>query len=186
MRPISIFTFVLLTMVAAMSTAGEAPPAAPAAAPAQCGNALLDAGETCASCPVDCTVAACRPGKARAVFAVDFTAPEQAAVGSAVLRIGYRSDRLSLPGTGTEKSVRERIASPQHAVMAFNDLDYAVRVVAGRSPSLPMGRLFTIELDRCEGAPAPSPADLSCTVEACAGSTGPVDGCACWISAAAS
>jgi hypothetical protein len=182
MRTISVLTLFAVTIVGAALPAAAGP--TPAGTAAQCGNGLLEAGESCASCAADCAVAKCQPGKTRVQFAVAFNAPEQAAVGTAVLRIAYRSDRLSLPGTGTAKTVQQRIASPQHAVMAFNDLDYALRVVAGRSGALPMGQVFTVEFDRCDGAPTPSPADLSCAVEACAGSTGPVDGCTCSITAA--
>ena len=156
----SIRTLIMLLLLVAVP-AGADPK--PAAAPAQC-----------------------HAGKTRARFAIDFKAPEQAAVGTAVLRINYRGDQLSLPGTGTAKTVQQRIASPQHAVMAFNALDSALRVVAGRSPSLSAGQLFIVEFDQCAGAAAPSAADLSCTVEACAGSTGPVDGCACSIDSARS
>jgi len=180
MRTMSASILFMATIASSMPAFAGATPS-PAA---QCGNALLEPGETCTSCAADCVVAPCEPAKTRARFAVDFNALEQAAVGTAVLRIAYRSDRLSLPGTGTAKTVQQRIASPQHAVMAFNDLDYALRIVAGRSGSLPLGQVFTVDFDRCDEAPTPSPADLSCTVEACAGSTGPVDGCTCSITAA--
>ena len=66
-------------------------------------------------------------------------------------------------------------------MMAFNDLDYAVRIVASHAKASPEGRLVTIEFDRCQGAPAPSVADLSCEIESCAASTGAATGCRCQI-----
>jgi hypothetical protein len=146
-----------------------------------CGNKLIDAGETCAQCSADCTVQPCTPTKSHVVFAVDFTPPATPDITTAVLRIGYRSDRLSLPGSGAEKSVQSRLASPSHSLMAFNDLDYALRIVASHAQAIPEGRLLTIDFDRCEGAPSPTASDLSCEIETCAASTGPSDGCRCQI-----
>jgi hypothetical protein len=164
---------------AARLTAGASP------ATATCGNGLLEEGETCAQCAADCTPQPCRPGKSKVVFSVEFQPPAAPDVSTAVLRIAYRSDRLALPGSGTDKSVQGRIKSPGHNLMAFNDLDYALRVVASGAKAIPAGQILTIEFDRCDGAPAPTAADLSCAVEACAGSTGPQGGCLCTITAAA-
>lgn len=175
-----------LLVLAALLAAPSALAAGEASAPVStgvCGNKLLEPGETCAQCAADCAVQPCQPAQQRAVFAVEFTPPPVPDVSTAVVRIGYRSDRLSLPGTGTEKSVQSRIKSPEHDVMAFNDLDYALRIVAARAKAIPAGQLVTIEFDRCQGAPAPTVADLSCAVEGCAGSTGPESGCQCAISA---
>jgi hypothetical protein len=158
------------------SAAGDVSSAAPS-----CGNKLIDAGETCAQCGADCVVQPCKPSKSRALFAVDFTPPPTPDISTAVLRIGYRSDRLSLPGSGADKSVRSRLTSPTHSLMAFNDLDYALRLVASKAKAIPEGRLVTIEFDRCEGGPAPSVADLSCEIESCAASTGAATGCRCQI-----
>jgi hypothetical protein len=154
-------------------------------APASCGNKLLESGESCAQCAADCVVQPCRPGRERATFNVVFTPPEVPDVSAAAILVGYRSDRLSLPGSGMEKSVQSRLTSPEHSVMAFNDLDYALRIVAGHAKTIPAGTIATIEFDRCDDAPTPTIADLSCTVESCAGSTGPAIGCRCSISAAA-
>jgi hypothetical protein len=184
MRTPSVF-IVLLTCLAAVPAGvlgqGSSPPSS-----ATCGNKLLEPGETCAACPADCTVQACRPGKSHAVFGVDFTPPDAPDVSTVVLWVGYRSDRLSLPGTGMEKSVHSRIKSPPGgSMLVTNDQDYALRAVASGTKAIPAGRLFTIEFDRCEGAPAPTVADLSCAVDACASSSGPAQGCHCTITAAA-
>ena len=129
---------------------------------------------------------ACRPAKSTVSFAVDFTPPKAPDVSTALLRIGYRSDRVSLPGTGGEKSVQRRIKpATDIAMLVPNDLEYALRLVVGRPGGIPVGRLVTIEFDRCEGAPPPTPSDLSCEVETCASSTGAVDTCRCQITAVA-
>jgi len=177
MRQLTVF--LLLTTI----LAGARPSAAADAssATASCGNKLIDAGETCAQCGEDCAVQPCKPAQSHALFAVDFTPPPTPDISTAVLRIGYRSDRLSLPGSGADKSVQRRLTSPTHSVMAFNDLDYAVRIVASQPKAIPEGRLVTIEFDRCQGAPAPSVADLSCEIESCAASTGAASGCRCQI-----
>ena len=165
-------------------TALTAPRSAPAA-DAACGNRLLEPGETCDQCPADCAVQTCHPAKGRAVFAVEFTPPPAPDITTVVLRIGYRTDHISLPGKEAAKSVRDRLKSSDHAVMAVNDLDYALQVVAGRPKALPAGRLMTIEFDRCGGAPPPALTDLSCAVLSCANSSGLATDCSCKIVAVA-
>ena len=174
----------ILLLTAAFLAANDAG-SGQAASSATCGNKLLDADETCAQCPADCTTQPCRAGQQRAKFEVVFTPPETPDVSAASILIGYRSDLLSLPGKGMDTSVKSRLTAPNHDVMAFNDVDFALRIVAGHPKAIPAGVLVTVEFDRCEGAPAPTVADLSCAVESCAGSTGPSDGCRCSITRAA-
>jgi hypothetical protein len=171
----------LFAAILCHSRPGAAGEAGSGSAAGTCGNKLIDAGETCAQCSADCAVQPCKPTKSHVVFAVDFTPPATPDITTAVLRVGYRSDRLSLPGTGAEKSVQSRLTSPSHSLMAFNDMDYALRIVASHAKAIPEGRLVTVEFDRCEGAPAPTASDLSCEIETCAASTGPSAGCRCQI-----
>jgi len=168
-------------IVSVLSVAGAS--AAPAAT---CGDKLLEAGETCAQCPADCTAQPCAAGKSRAKFAVEFTPPPAPDVTTVLLRIGYRTDRMGLPGSGTDQAVRARVKPMAHTPMLVpNNAQYALRVVVGGPPAVQSGQLVTVEFDRCQGAPPPTVADLSCQVEACANSAGPVDGCQCKITAAA-
>ena len=51
----------------------------------------------------------------------------------------------------------------------------------GRNAGFPNGLFATVRFDRCSGAPAPTAADFGCTVEACAGSGGPIAGCTCTV-----
>jgi len=176
-----------LVLLVAIVTVAPAPvrAQAPSAAAKRCGDGLLDAGENCKDCPADCAPQACTPSTSHAVFEIKFVPPLAPDVTTTVLRVAYRSDRLSLPGAGTEAPVRARIKpSPGAAMVVANDLDYAVRVVVSGSTALPPGVLFTLEFDGCNGAPAPSAADLSCAVEACANSSGPTNDCHCVVASA--
>ena len=85
--------------------------------------------------------------------------------------VGYRSDLVSIPGSGNAVSVRQRITYPPPLpnVVSPNDLDYALRLVVGRAGAFPTDCLRR-SVRSCRGAPAATPADFGCTVEACAGS----------------
>ena len=90
--------------------------------------------------------------------------------------------KLSIPGTGTATSVRQRVVAPPPVPQAFtpNDLEYAVQVQETRLT--PLAHLFTATFDRCTGAALPTLADLACTVTSCAQSGAPVSGCTCTVS----
>lgn len=97
---------------------------------------------------------------------------------SVTIEIGYRSNLISLPGSGSAPATRIR-SRPSGSTVTPNDLDYALRVVASRAGGLPAGRLFIIDFDSCSGAAVPTIADLSCTMTGCSNSSGPIDGCTC-------
>ncbi|HSQ01020.1 MAG TPA: DNRLRE domain-containing protein [Candidatus Dormibacteraeota bacterium] len=103
-------------------------------------------------------------------------------VTTATVLFGYNSTTLSIPGTGTATTVRQRVVAPAPVPQAFtpNDLEYAVQVLVSRNT--PLAQLFTATFDRCASAPAPTLADLSCTVLSCAQGGGGVSGCACTVS----
>ncbi|HVM96125.1 MAG TPA: hypothetical protein VMT89_07035, partial [Candidatus Acidoferrales bacterium] len=128
-----------------------------------CGNGLLETGETCDSCPGDCSVKSCTAAGTMTTLAVIFASPSRPASGVTV-QVGYRSDLVSLPGTGAASSVSSRVKNrPQNSIFAVNDLDYALRVVASRAGSFADGRLFTVAFDDCFGGAAPQLDDFSCT-----------------------
>ena len=147
---------------------------------AACGDHLLEAGETCTACPDDCKPAACKVAdKARPVrVGVDWAPPTGQDASSLTLKIAYRTSRVALPGSGGTPQVRLE-GAPANAIVLVEDLDYAVKVVLTRSGALEPGRVFTLAFDRCDKAPAPEPADFSCTVEGCATSAGDVKECTC-------
>lgn len=152
------------------------------AAGATCGDHLLDAGETCEACPDDCSAAACTvPKGAKPVrFAVEWAPPTGQSASSLTLLVGYRSDRVGLPGTGATPQVRLEKA-PANAIVLLNDLDYAVRVVLTKSGTIEPGQVFTLAFDRCESAPAPTASDFSCRVAGCATAAGDLQGCSCRV-----
>ncbi len=178
----------IAALVLLWCTADRAGAAAPTPAPSGtfCGNGLLDAGESCAACAEDCTVRRCQP-EGSAAFAVQFAPPAKGDPSSATVLVGYRSELLTLPGTGLTSYPRARIAPTSKAVLVVNDLDYALRVVASSGTRvLPAGELLTIRFDGCRGARLPTVADVSCLVEGCAGRYGVIAGCGCSVVAAPS
>jgi cysteine-rich repeat protein len=158
------------------------PTVTPTATPDPCGDGLLSPDETCDTCPADCTPRACEATEPTVRFSADFSPPQGRTVTAVTILVAYRSDRLSLPGTGSEATVRRRVLPPPPLPQSFNvnDLDYGVRVVMTRTQPL-RGVIFTVDFDRCSGAPAPTVADLACIVEGCAESSGPLRGCSCAI-----
>ena len=147
-----------------------------------CGNGVIEPTETCTDCPADCTVRSCTATASTQTYTVTFSIPPAQDVSSITVVVGYRSDVLSLPGSGSVSSVSGRVTNrPAAAFVAVNDLDYALRVVITRSSQIPAGRLVTLDFDTCSGAPAPTLADVACTVDGCATSFGDVEGCSCAV-----
>jgi hypothetical protein len=157
--------------------------ATPTPGGAMCGNGFLEPGETCGTCPADCVVSPCTPSATMPSFAVKFTGAPGVTATTVTVLLGYQSDLVSIPGTGNATSVRQRITYPPPLpnVQSPSDLDYALRLVVGRTAGLQNGLLATVKFDQCVGAPAAAPTDFGCTVEACAGSGGPIADCACTV-----
>ena len=76
------------------------PTATPTPGAAVCGNNFLEAGETCATCPADCTVLSCTAVAPIQTFRINFAAPPGSVVTATSALVGYRSNRVSLPGSG--------------------------------------------------------------------------------------
>ena len=112
-------------------------------------------------------------------YIVDLVQPPGFQPTTATVLFAYNSTKLSIPGTGTATTVRQRVVAPAPIPQAFtpNDKDYAVQVLVSRN--VPLGQLFTATFDRCSGAAAPTLADVSCTVLSCAQGGGGVEGCTC-------
>ena len=167
------------------ATSTPTPTASPSPQPtagAECGNGILEAGESCTSCPADCTVLACTATTPLQTFRINFQAPLGSSPSVVTTRVGYRSDRVSLPGTGSAPAARVKMR-PAGTSQLVNDLDYAVTVlIQGQAGgTVPSGKLFTIDFDTCQGAAAVTPADFGCSIESCASSSGPIDGCTCTV-----
>ena len=148
---------------------------------APCGDRVLQPGQTCAECPADCVVGPCNaPGAPTQAFVVELENEFGFDPTTATVILAYNSTKLSIPGTGAVPSVRQRVVAPAPLPQAFtpNDQDYQVRVLISRNT--PLATLFTATFDRCGGAPAPTLADVACTVEGCAQQGGAVPGCSCF------
>lgn len=113
-------------------------------------------------------------------FRIDLAPPPFQDASSVTVLIGYRDNLISLPGSGTAPAARVR-SRPTGSTVTPNDLDYALRVVVSRAGGLAAGRLFIVDFDSCSGAPAPTTADLSCSVAGCSNSSGPIAGCTCSV-----
>lgn len=161
-----------------------ATPTATATPSTVCGDGLLENDETCTSCAADCAVQACNPTTTRADFEVRVTSNSE--ITAVVVDLAYRSELLSIPGTGNTASVRERFTNlPTGGQTSINDRDYNVRVVKSRTIALPQDRLFSVSFDTCAGTAIPILSDLSCTVASCSDEFSlPVDDCTCSVSEA--
>ncbi len=148
-----------------------------------CGNGLLEPGETCSSCPADCEVAVCTPSGETFTFNVAL-ASARAPIDAAV-ELAYKSSVISIPGSGSDVTVRQRVrfAPPPPTTFLVNDLDYAVNISSARSAGLPTAPapFATARFDGCGGEPAPTVDDLSCIVVRCADAAGAIPGCACVV-----
>ena len=150
---------------------------------AVCGNGILEPGENCTGCAADCAIGQCSATATMASFQISFQSPPGTTPITATTLLGYRSDRISIPGSGNVLSVRQRVVfpAPLPNTIAINDLDYAVRVVLGRTAGIAAGLLYTATFDTCQGAPAVHAEDFACTMEACAGAGGAITGCTCTV-----
>jgi hypothetical protein len=152
--------------------------------PNRCGDGVLEAGETCDTCAVDCQVLACVPVAPMQTFRVDFSAPGGVPVSQATVLIGYRSDQVNLAAADPASRIGDR----QSGIAALvSNLGYGVRVTLNTHPgtSVSSGQLFTIDFDSCQGAPLASVSDFGCQVESCNTLFGVIDGCECSVDAAA-
>lgn len=168
------------TPIRPTATATFTPTATPTPLATTCGDGLLEPGETCDSCPDDCVAAPCTPSGETATFALTINGartPSQVNV-----QLAYRTTVLSLPGTGNDVSVRQRVraAPPIPTSFTVNDLDYAVDIQSVRMLGLP-SPFATARFDTCAGAAPPTVDDLACVVSTCADGSGAIPGCACTL-----
>ncbi len=148
-----------------------------------CGNGVIESGETCTTCPADCTVHTCTATTPIHTIKVNLTVPVDQTVSGLTLLVGYKSGTVSLPGSGAASTVGSRIKNkPSNTIFAFNDLDYALRTVLSRSSGFSPGQLYTVDFDSCQGAAAVTVDDFACTVEGCSNTFGTVTGCSCAVS----
>jgi hypothetical protein len=170
------------------------PTPTPTMGSSMCGNGFLEPGEKFTDpangpvgdpngveCAPDATVHPCTVS-GTAVFQVHLDAPPGTSPSAITSLLGYRSNVVSLPGSGLAASVRQRF-TPAMPPFAFstNDYNYATRVILAFSSAVGDGLLYTVNFDRCQGAAAPTASDFGCFVEGCGGSAGTIAGCACTV-----
>lgn len=169
------------TAITATPTRSRTPTATSVVNP--CGNGLLEADETCESCPADCQVADCEPSAGTFDVQVELILPPGQDVSTVTLLLGYRGSVASLPGSGAATTVRQRVSgTPPNSLVQVNDRDYALTLVASRAAGIASGRLARVAFDTCAGAAPPALADFACRVEGCSGRFGPIGGCGCRVS----
>lgn len=135
------------------------------------------------TCPGDCVVGPCTvptPATLR-TYNVNLAYPPGRKPESVTILLGYKSSKVSLPGSGSTPASRFT-SWPSNTARGFNDLNYAVRVVATRAVGFDVGRLFTVNFDGCSGQSAPTAAEFGCTVEGCGSATGAIADCTCSVS----
>jgi hypothetical protein len=134
---------------------------------------------------VDCQVAACTPSGATFTFAVALASSRIPT--SVEVELAYRSSVISIPGSGSDVTVRQRVrfAPPPPSPFTVNDLNYAVDITSVRTLGLPTtpSPFATAKFDECTGADPPTVDDLSCIVISCADASGAIPGCGCVVTA---
>jgi hypothetical protein len=149
---------------------------------ADCGNGVIEADESCETCPTDCRVPGCAASGEKVTFDVRLAVPFGEEVTSVTTLITYDGELMRSPGSGltpeAQKSIRNR---PKGASTYANAFGTAVRVVQTKNDGLAAEEVYRLVLDRCKDARDATTADLTCTVEGCAGKFGLIDGCSCSV-----
>jgi cysteine-rich repeat protein len=169
--------------------------------PPGCGNGVVDfnLGETCDDgntvdddgihadnpCPANCRIASCSSAGATATADVSFIPPSGVDIAGLTIFLRYPDGVVQIPGMASDDQVQSRVTNlPENAFATPNDLDFALRLVmvsTDQTPFVP-GPLFTVEFDRCQGAPPPVAGDFTCIVEDAADtSLQPVTGVTCAV-----
>lgn len=139
---------------------------------ADCAGETCDDGNTTEgpedTCPANCRIAPCTPSGSSVDFNVNFTAPQGVFVAGIQFFIRYPDGVVSIPGSGTSPLVVDRIASDVFPSITANDRDFGVNILMLDSALFgsESGTAATITFDRCDGSPAPTAADFSCTLVA--------------------
>lgn len=137
-----------------------------------CGNGLIVGSETCDdgntsdqdACPADCVVDACTPTAASDyTVTVNFAGSES--VAGITVFLDYPEGKVSIPGSGAGVLPGIIDGLPGFAFGQSNDLDHALIQAVVDAAAFSSGQLFQIHFETCNGSPAPSPSDFTCTVQ---------------------
>lgn len=129
--------------------------------------------------------APCEPAGTMRVV-VDLAPPAGKTIAGVKIDLDYPEHAISMPGFGDAPDVKTRLTGmPEGFLGAPNDLDDDLIVAIAGTSGLPRGPIFTLEFDRCRGAPRPAAKDFRCKVEQASTDTGVlVDGAACAVTVA--
>ena len=173
----------------------EMSPTPTLAPPPGCGDGVVDFvnGETCDDgnvsegdeCPANCRIAPCTGTATMLAVNVSFLPPAGTDLAGITVFLRYPDGVVRIPGRANEAPVQDRVFNlPDNTFTTPNDLDYGLRVVilTPDSSAMAAGQLFTVQFDRCEGAPSPTAADFRCVVENAADTNNdPVAGTTCSV-----
>jgi cysteine-rich repeat protein len=145
-----------------------------------CGNGVVNAGETCDdgnnsdndSCPADCRIDACTPiTTSQRLVSVTFAPPQGALVAGLTVLVDYPEGQVDLPGNGTSFPSGTISGVPPGSSISVNDLNFngkghAVRItIAGQGgTALTPGQIVRFKFQDCQGATPPTADDFLCTV----------------------
>ena len=151
--------------------AAAGPGSLPAICNPNCGNGVINAGETCDDgnvidgdgCSSTCVINPCAPPFGTVTAVVNFTAPQD--IAGATIYIDYPDGQVRIPGTGNQAAVQNRIFLSTGDFFNPNDLDYVVQIVQFDSggSAFTGSELMQIEFDTCDGASISS-SDFTCRV----------------------
>jgi hypothetical protein len=99
------------------------------------------------------------------------------------VRLDYPERAVGIPGTADGVEVKARVRDMPSGVLGVpNDEEGHLIVAMVATVPIPSGRILTVELDRCAGAPAPAVERFGCTVEEASDETARlVDGARCTV-----
>ena len=148
---------------------------------ATCGDAIVSSGETCddgnnyedvGSGPLDTCPATCNIGPCDAPFVAQSATVSfdqgSAAVGLTGLTVvvRYNDGKVAIPGSASDANVNASVTPAGSFSITPADTNYALRalLIDNFFTGVPSGTAFSIDFDRCDGAPVPTAADFSCVV----------------------
>ncbi len=113
------------------------------------------------------TPAPCKSSAEKGRIEVSLTPPSGVALAGLKVLVAYPKGKVTIPGTANEPSVLERVTEPpKDFLFVVNDLEDALRVaMVSAANTVGKGKLFGLELNRCEGVPMPRAEEFKCTVE---------------------
>src|SRR4029077_13660650 len=117
--------------------------------------------------------------------AVELAPPAGKTLAGVKVVLDYPEHAVTIPGFQDQPDVKARVTdTPAEFLASVNDLDDELIVALVGTKSLPAGRLFTVQLDRCTDVRKATAKDFRCRIEQ--GSTDHgvlVDGAKCTVRA---